>query len=90
MAKPVLGALPANPAASAPGDAASAGASGDNAALATHRHAREGFGAVTAAANHGNTAATGSASTIPHSDHDHGTPPVIAAAALIYAFDTVR
>lgn len=39
MAKPQLGGLPADPTAIAFGDTASKGAAGDNAALATHRHA---------------------------------------------------
>lgn len=41
MAVKILGVVPATPAASAPGDSASAGTAGDAAALATHRHARE-------------------------------------------------
>jgi len=39
MARPQLGALPADPTPIAFGDTASKGAAGDNAALATHRHA---------------------------------------------------
>lgn len=44
MSKPEFGVLPANPTSSAPGDAVSAGASGDKDALASHKHAREAWG----------------------------------------------
>lgn len=39
-----------------------------------HKHGREAFGAPTAETTFGTSSATGSAATLPHSDHTHGNP----------------
>lgn len=71
-------------------NAAGASAVGDTAAVGTgtaparddHRHAREAFGAVTAETSYGLSSANGSALTVPHSDHTHGTPALPTAAQV--------
>jgi len=68
--------------ASAPGDTASAGASGMH-ADASHRHAREGFGPSSSETQFGLAKNNGSAATIPRSDHTHGTPSLLAAGAAV-------
>lgn len=61
------------PAASNPGDTAINGGSGV-AADASHRHAREAFGSVISQRVFGLGSSSGSAASIPRSDHKHGTP----------------
>lgn len=48
--------------------------SGTAAAKEDHVHAGPGFAAVTASTTFGASAVTGTAVTVPHSDHTHGTP----------------
>lgn len=48
-------------------------------AASDHVHAREGFGAVTAQTSFGASSGSGSASTVSHSDHTHGTPTLPTA-----------
>lgn len=62
------------PGSSAVGDAAAAGSSA-NVARLDHVHGREGFGAVTTQTSYGLSSTNGSATTLSHSDHGHGTPP---------------
>jgi hypothetical protein len=65
--------------ASAVGDTASEGVLAEI-SRADHRHAREGFGAVTADTSFGAGSANGSAVTVARSDHSHGSPAHLAAA----------
>jgi hypothetical protein len=68
-------------AASAVADTAAAGASG-KVADASHRHAREGFGTVSASTSFGQAAANGTAVTEARSDHVHGTPAAPTPASI--------
>lgn len=61
------------PTTSAVADAAAVGTAAF-AARRDHVHGREAFAAPTAETTHGTSSATGSATTIPHSDHTHGNP----------------
>ena len=45
-----------------------------------HKHGREAFAAPTAETTFGTSSATGSAATLPHSDHTHGNPTHDTAA----------
>lgn len=63
----------AAPAASAVGDTVVTG-TGPGVAASDHKHAREAFAAPSAQTAFGASSATGSATTINHSDHTHGTP----------------
>lgn len=65
------------PAASAVTDTGTVG-TGTNASREDHKHPREGFAAPTAQTTYGASSATGSAATVPHSDHAHGTPSLTA------------
>lgn len=67
--------------ASAVADTVAAGATG-KVADAGHRHAREGFGTVTAQTTFGASSSNGSATTEARSDHAHGTPATPSAAAV--------
>ena len=49
-------------------------------ARADHRHAREAFAAPTAQTSFGASSTTGTNTTLPRSDHAHGTPTHDAAA----------
>lgn len=69
----------ATPTASAVGDAGAEGAS-TAAARVDHRHAREGFGNVSAETSYGIAAANGAAATLARSDHTHGTPTLTSSA----------
>lgn len=70
-----------NPSASAVGDTVALG-TGTAPAKEDHRHAREAFGAVTAQTTYGAASVTGSATTVSHSDHAHGTPALTTPAAI--------
>jgi hypothetical protein len=63
-----------SPGASGVGDTGNDGAA-TTLAKADHRHQREAFGAVVAETAYGQASANGSAATVPHSDHTHGSPP---------------
>lgn len=69
------------PVTQAVGDAAAVGVSAFP-ARDDHRHGIFGFGAPTAQTAFGGASATGSALTVPHSDHTHGTPALPAVNAL--------
>jgi hypothetical protein len=49
--------------------------------VATHKHAREGFGAVTAQTSFAAASSNGAATTVARSDHVHGTPDLAAQYA---------
>jgi hypothetical protein len=72
-------ATPSAPVASAVGDTQSTGTT-STVAAGDHRHAREAFGAVSATAY--GSAANGSATTVSHSDHQHGLSLTTAEADL--------
>jgi hypothetical protein len=78
MARPELGALPATPSTQAFGDAASAGASGDNPALATHKHGMMALPAIDA------TAAATDITTRNASTTAHGLLPKLDNNAAHY------
>ena len=78
----------AAPTASAVGDAGAEGAS-TAAARADHRHAREGFGNVTAATTYGIAAANGAAATVARSDHTHGSPALASSVPVGIVPDAV-
>jgi hypothetical protein len=67
--------------ASAVGDTAAVGVA-TTPARADHRHSRESFGAVTAQTSYGASSGNGSASTVPRSDHTHGTPALPTPGAI--------
>ena len=69
---PTLTVTAVAPTASAVGDTSTSGG------VATHRHPREGFGAVTAQTTFAAASANGTATTVSHSDHAHGTPDLAA------------
>lgn len=69
---PTLTVTAVAPTASAVGDTSASGG------VAAHRHAREAFAAPTAQTAYGASSATGTATTVPHSDHAHGTPALTA------------
>lgn len=78
-------ALTANtPVASAVGDTGAVG-TGTTPAKDDHRHAREGFGAVTAQTSFGASSGNGAATTLARSDHTHGTPTQ-PAETVMFAF----
>jgi hypothetical protein len=52
-------------------------------AASDHVHAREGFGAVTAQTSFGASSGNGSAATVAHSDHTHGTPTLPTATISV-------
>jgi hypothetical protein len=73
-AKAAAGAIPAATVTTqAIGDAPVVGV-GTNYAREDHKHGMPAFGAVTAQTTFGAASATGSAVTVPHADHTHGTP----------------
>jgi hypothetical protein len=67
--------------ASAVGDTAAVGVA-TTPARADHRHSRESFGAVSAQTSYGASSGNGSASTVPRSDHTHGTPALPTPGAI--------
>lgn len=70
-----------SPAASAVGDTAADGVAA-TVARSDHRHAREGFGAVTAQTAFGASSGNGAATTLARSDHTHGTPAAPTASSV--------
>lgn len=62
-----------NPSTSAVGDAAAVGSAAVT-ARRDHKHAREAFAAPTSETTYGTSSSTGTATTVPHSDHGHGNP----------------
>jgi hypothetical protein len=70
-----------SPTASAVGDTTNDGAA-TTFARSDHRHAREGFGSVTAQTTFGAGSTSGVATTEARSDHTHGTPATPTAAVV--------
>jgi len=69
---------------SAVGDTATQGAGTGVFATAKHVHGREAFAAPTTEQTVGSAAATGTATTLPHSDHAHGNPTAASIGTALF------